>query len=63
MGIIAILVLSLLGLALRGEPRSTDPADVAMEFVEAPGIDAQPGEAELARCMTPERARRIRRRI
>ena len=62
MGIIAITVLALLGLALRGEPRSTGPSDVAIEIVDAPAFDAQLGEAELARCMTPERARRIRRR-
>ena len=58
MGIIVITALALVGLALRGKPATPG---VAIEIIDAPGID--PGEAELPRCITPERARRISRRI
>ena len=63
MGFIVIAVLALAGLALRGKRASAGPPGVAMEIIETAVADALSDDgAELARCMTPERARRFRRR-
>ncbi len=60
MGIIVVTVLALVGLALKGKPVKSG---VSIEIVELPATNTQLNEAELARCMTPDRVRRIRRRI